>query len=140
LSLYIDTSALVAYYPPEPASARVQTILQASPDLTISELVHLELYAALMIKVRVNTLLPQDAQKVIALFEEHLSAGYYTVTTLTQQHYYKARKLVNHPTLAIKAPDALPLASVMLEKHDLLTLDAQLARNATQVNAKVVAV
>jgi hypothetical protein len=28
----------------------------------------------------------------------------------------------------------------MLEKHDLLTLDAQLARNATQVNAKVVAV
>lgn len=140
MSLYIDTSALVAYYVPDASSTRVQQILQANSSLIISELVHLEFYAALALRVRTNTLSLTDSQKVIALFEEHLEAGYDTLTPLTRQHYQQARMFVRQPTMVVKAPDALHLAIAVLGNHELFTLDTQLARNAAQANAKVVTV
>jgi uncharacterized protein len=138
LSLYIDTSALVAYYVPELSSSSVQQVLQAYADLFISELVRLEFYAALALRVRTNTLSGEDAEKVIALFEEHLEAGYYTLTPLIPEHYQQARLFIRQPSVMIKAPDALHLAVAVLGDHELFTLDEQLARNALTVNAKVV--
>jgi predicted nucleic acid-binding protein len=131
---------VVAYYLPEPSSIRVQQVLQGSSTLVISELVHLEFYAALALRVRTNTLSLTDSQKVTSLFEEHIKAGYYAMTPLTRQHYQQARAFVRQPTLAIKAPDTLHLAVALLGKHDLLTLDAQLIRNALQTSVKVTTV
>ena len=43
---YLDTSVVVAYYLPEPLSARAQAIYDVAADPAISDHVELELYSA----------------------------------------------------------------------------------------------
>lgn len=105
--IYLDTSALVAYYLPEQASNAVQAILQANPVPVISELVQLELYSALAIRVRTQTLSQEDARRVVTTFENHLRDGYYLKIPVTAEHFQKAREFVGTFTFALKGAGRL---------------------------------
>ena len=135
--IYLDTSALVAYYLPELASDAVQAILQANPVPVISELVHLVLYSALAIRVRTQTLAQGDARSVIGTFEKHLQDSYYLKVPVTPGHYQTARDFIGTLSSPLKGPDALHLSVAFAGSYILVTADEQLARNAKQFGVVV---
>lgn len=102
MSYYLDTSVLVAYYVPEALSSKVQTFLQNHPQPFISELTQLEFYSALAIRVRTMTLSLSDAQRVIALFEQHLDDGYYLKIEVNTPSFKKAESLLRVSTFPLK--------------------------------------
>jgi uncharacterized protein len=133
LSYYLDTSVLVAYYVPEALSNKVQTFLQKHPQPFISELTQLEFYSALAIRVRTMTLARNDAEKVIALFENHLKNGYYLQADVERTHFEKAREFITGFTVPIKAPDALHASICLLNNLVLVTSDIKLSQYAVQL-------
>ncbi len=137
MSYYLDTSVLVAYYVPEASSLKVQTFLQKHPRPFISELTQLEFYSALAIRVRTMTLLLGDAQRVIALFEQHLDDGYYLKIEVNTANFKKARDFITGFSVPIKAPDALHASSCLLNNHVLVTSDVKLAQYASQLGITV---
>lgn len=129
--LYLDTSVVVAYYLPEPLSHQAQRILQTQTRPTISELVEVEMFSALSLRVRTGSLSREDALKVSDLFVSHLRAGVYTRLHVRAGHYRRARELIGRFDLPLKAMDALHLAIASTEEVRLLTADQQLGRNAS---------
>lgn len=137
MSAYIDTSALAAYYMPEAITDEVQALLKANPIPTISELVHLELYSALAIRVRTDALPSEDAERIKILFEEHVRDGLYFKDALTPLHFEQARAWIGRFDLPLKGPDGLHLVLAVLGDKRLVTADQQLARNAERIGAAV---
>ena len=127
--IYLDTSALAAYYLPEKKSTQVQNYLQGR-IITISELTIIEFYSALSIRVRTNTILLSDARKIKSLFNTHLRNDYYKTKILSSKHFIKAGEYIAAFDTALKAPDALHLAIAEIEGLMLVTMDKQLANNA----------
>lgn len=131
--LYLDTSVVVAYYLPEPLSHQVQTILQTQTRSAISELVEVEMFSALSLRVRTGSLSREHALKVSSLFVSHLRGGLYTRLHVRAGHYRRARELIGRFDLPLKAMDALHLAIASTEGVRLLTADQQLGRNAASL-------
>lgn len=137
LPLYADTSALVAYYVPEEFSDQIQSILQAHPGPAICDLVELEIYSALSLKLRTGELERSAIVQIAALFLRHLETGLYKRISLHVDHYRVARGFISRFDLPLKAPDSLHLAICAIEGLRLLTLDEQLARNAAALGIEV---
>ncbi|MGD9894775.1 MAG: type II toxin-antitoxin system VapC family toxin [Dehalococcoidia bacterium] len=137
LPLYADTSALVPYYVPEEFSDLIQSILQAQPGPTISDVVELEFYSALSIKLRTGERNHSAMVQITALFHRHIEAGLFKRIALHAGHYRVAREFIGRFDLPLKAPDSLHLAICATEGLRLLTLDEQLARNATALGIEV---
>lgn len=132
-SVYLDSSVVVAYYVPEPKSERVQALYGDITTPTISELVELELIAALSLRVRIGDLDRVQAEQVVKLFSEHLEAGLYTRLHLHADHYRWAREVIARFDLPLKSPDAPHLAAAQRAELQLVTADRQLARNAASL-------
>lgn len=131
--IYIDTSALVPYYCPEPRSAAAQRFLARQTEPAISDLVEVELFSALARKVRAAELRRADAQRIQATFRAHLEGGLYTRLPVERRHFGIARDWLAalHPPLA--ALDALHLAIAAAQPCPIVTLDRALARAARTV-------
>ncbi|MEK8090793.1 type II toxin-antitoxin system VapC family toxin [Thermithiobacillus plumbiphilus] len=129
--IYLDTSALVPYYYPEPLSARVQQILQAQSQRVISEAVEVELHSALARKVREHALTPSGAQRIATLFLRHVEDGIFSRLSLRSAHYRLAREWIGRFDLPLRTLDALHLATAAFESLPLVTADEQLARSAS---------
>jgi predicted nucleic acid-binding protein len=128
---------VVAYYVPEPLSGRVQAIYTALVAPAISELVELELFAALSLRLRVGDLERAPAEQVARLFLRHVAGGWYTRIHLHAGHYRAARGLIARFDLPLKSPDALHLAVCAEAGLQLVTADQQLARNAQTLGVGV---
>ncbi len=128
--IYIDTSALVPYYCPEPLSAAAQKFLIRQVQPAISDLVEVELFSALARKVRAAQLRRADAQRIQATFRTHLDGGVYIRLSVESRHFAIARDWLAafHPPLA--ALDALHLAVAAAQPCPIVTVDATLARAA----------
>ncbi len=128
--IYIDTSALVPYYCPEPLSGAVQRFLTRQVQPAISDLVEVELFSALAKKVRATQLRRADVQRIQATFRAHLDGGVYTRLSVESRHFAIARDWLAafHPPLA--ALDALHLAVAAAQPCPIVTVDATLARAA----------
>jgi predicted nucleic acid-binding protein len=129
-AVYLDSSVVVAYYVPESKSGRIQALYRAHRTLTISELVELEVIAAVSLRVRIGDLERDSAMQVMSMFNEHLDAGLYARVLLQAGHFRWARDVISRLDLPLKSPDALHLAVAQREGLRLLTADRQLARNA----------
>ncbi len=134
---YLDTSVVVAYYLPEPLSTHAQAIYNAPHTLAISELVELEFFAALCLRLRIGHLERTQAERVASLFLSHLEGGWYTRIHLHAGHYLAARGFIARFDLPLKSPDALHLAVSAGERLPLVTADHQLARNAQSLGLEV---
>jgi predicted nucleic acid-binding protein len=135
--LYADTSALVAYYVPEELSEQVQATLQLHTGPTISDLVELEFFSALSLKLRIGELQRSGIDNAAALFLRHIEDGLYSRLHLHAGHFRLARDFIGRFDLPLKAPDSLHLAVCATEGLRLLTLDEQLARNAEALGIEV---
>lgn len=134
---YLDTSVVVAYYLPEALSTRAQAIYTAQAAPAISELVELEFFAALSLRLRTGDLERTQAERVASLFLSHLDGGWYTRIHLHAGHYVAARSFIARFDLPLKSPDALHLAVSASERLPLVTADRQLARNAESLGLEV---
>lgn len=128
--IYVDTSALVPYYCPEPLSARVQRYLARQGERAISDLVEVEFFSAIARKVRAEELRPMDATRIQNTFISHLEAGLYLRLPVERRHYALARDWLASLKPPLATQDALHVAVTAVQACPLVTLDAALARAA----------
>lgn len=128
---YLDTSLLVAYYCPEPLSARAQSELTLLDSPAISRLVEVEFYSAVALKIRTRTLDAGAANRIVSLFEVHLVGNYYRLVTLENCEYALAREWIGRFTTPLRTLDALHLACAFAHDRTLFTTDRGLAQSAS---------
>jgi len=130
LNRYIDTSVLIAYYLPEPLSARAERLLRSGGTPAISALVEVEFASVLGRKVRARELAVGAACSARERFREHLDNGLYQRLEIVAAHYEQARRWVEAFKRPLRTLDALHLAIAATANATLLTADIQLARAA----------
>ncbi len=133
---YIDTSVLVAYYCPESLTDAAGQALCRMGEPAISQLVELELYSAVGVKLRARELDDPTVSRILSLFQQHLAAGRYTSVVIGAMEYSMARDWIGHFSVPLRAPDALHMAAAFRNDLVLLTADADLARAAKHFGVK----
>ncbi len=127
MSRYIDTSVLVAYYLPEPLSARAERALLSGGTPAISPLVEIEFASVLARKVRARELAPTAARAALEQFRAHREEGLYRRLEIGDAHYEQARRWVEALRAPLRTIDAF--SRIMEEDHGpQLIADAQRSR------------
>ena len=127
MTLYLDTSLLVAAYTFEVATKRALAFLKNTGEsLAISEWVATEFSAALSIKIRTGDI--DDAYRVeaLALFEKSMADALEVVPVATT-HFRMAARFATKHRLGLRAADSLHLAIAEEQGATLCTLDKRLS-------------
>lgn len=141
MSYYLDTSALIALYCPEPWSGKTERILQNLEHLpVISELVEVEFCSALARKKQLQEISNKSAKAVLSEFFSHLDQRYYRRCLLNSRHFQQARDWLFQLKISLRTLDALHLAICHQEKLPFLTADKRLVRAARFFGIETVAV
>jgi len=133
--LYLDASALVKLYLPEPESDVLDAALRGQKNLIVSDLAITEIVSALSRRRREGSMTPLSCarlhQKILADIEE----GFYIRSFLiTEVHREAERLLLAIDNVALRAADALHLASASLSSaRAIVTYDTCLAEAAIKV-------
>ena len=138
MSAYVDTSVLGAYYCPEALSSAVEDALRRIEAPVISILSELEFCSLIAKKRRLKELNALQARRILDLFGNHVSEGFYRRMSLTGEHYLKARQLIGATQIPLHTLDALHLAAALAEELPLLTADKGLAAAAKRHRSKVI--
>lgn len=127
---YLDTSALAAYYCPEPLSDKAEERILSDEMPAISWLTRLELVSAVSRKVR-EGMAREDGQRIIRQFEQHLfKENLYRLLEIEQHHYTMAAGWIAQCGTALRTLDGLHLAASCTAHLTLLTADVKLAQAA----------
>lgn len=137
MSLYLDTSLLVAALTHEAETERMQAWLaaQAPEDLAISDWVTTEFSSALSIKLRTGQLNKTHRADALAMFTR-LSTDSFTVLTISPTQYRTAARFADQYTLGLRAGDALHLAVCADHGATLCTLDKRLSEAGPTLGVK----
>lgn len=138
MTIYIDTSVLVAYYCPEPLSEKVEVFLTAHIRPVISSLTDLELFSALSRKVREKGMDRKDAGRVAAKFVAHLNNHYYTYLSVEAHHFRLARDWIGMFKINLRSLDALHLALASSEGLAIVTTDQKLSKSAKTLSLNAI--
>jgi predicted nucleic acid-binding protein len=129
VTVYLDTSAVVAVVVDEARSAEVRAWMARSLEpMILSELAVLEFAAVVSRAVRTNRFDRSQAETALASFAM-LRAGCETLVH-DRSDFASAEQLVLDFSTKLAAPDALHLASAINVGARLLTLDERLAEMA----------
>ena len=124
MTVYIDTSVLVAYYCPENLSEKAEVFLTAHMQPAISALTELELFSAISRKVQGKGMNHKDPGRVTAKFISHLNGHYFTYLPVEAHHFLLARdwigtfkglSLVTADKSLMKSAKRLGLSTILLE-------------------------
>lgn len=126
--IYVDTSALAAYYCPEPLSAAAERALRVESERAVSWLAEVELAAAVARKVRTREMDFADARRIASLFQSHLEQRAYIRLGVSDIHFAKACEWLLNFAVALHSLDALHLAVAALNGCEILTADSALAK------------
>ncbi len=133
---YLDTSVLAAYYCPEALSGKVQKVVSTLGGPTISPLVELELHSALSLKVRARELDVTTAQRILAMFQVHLSDGRYAMVPIGAREYALSRQWLAGFNSPLRTLDALHMAAAFAGNLTLVSADKALIRCAAQFGVR----
>ena len=128
--IYVDTSALVPYYCPDPLSAAAESLLRAEDRPGVSDLVAVEFTSAVARKLREGDLRRDEAERIAARFRAHVAAGAYTLLPVEHHHYAVAQDWIGRFVSPLRTLDALHLALASDAGRALVTADRELARSA----------
>ena len=129
---YIDTSALLKWYLPEPGSAAFGVWIASQNEARISVLARVEVRATLARKQRNREISADEARRATDAFLADLDDGLFVLHRLDEPHWTEAEALLHSaPDLALRTPDALHLACARLEQARVFaTADLKLAAAA----------
>lgn len=139
--LFVDTSALVKFYYPEPDSDRIEQILLDAKGIYITSLSVVEMASALSKKVRAGELRREQESNLWNTFLDDLQTGQMELITLDDRHYMKASDLIRKfgSRHGIKTLDSLQLSAAHgLPNIKFLCLDRTLCRVASRMGIKLV--
>jgi uncharacterized protein len=135
--MYIDTSLLVPYYCPETLSGAADRVLRGDSQPAISDLVEVEFFSALAMKVRTRGMAAADARRVGEEFLGHVHGAMYARIAVQRRHYDVARGWLGRFATPLRALDALHLAVADAEGLRLATADRSLSRSARRLGLGV---
>lgn len=129
--IYLDTSAAVPLFVPEPASDRIAAWLEASADTLVSaDWILTEFASALAVKVRRGELNQKHAKAAWEDFDRFSQTGL-RLLPVARATFARAAQLVRQSRGGLRAGDAVHLATALeTEANGIATSDAQLERNA----------
>ena len=130
MTVYLDTSVLVAYYCPEPLNEKVEAFITAQMGPKISALTEVEMYSALSKKVREKLMDRKDASRVIAQLISHVDNQYFTYLPVEALHFRLARDWIGVFKFSLRTLDALHLAIASSEGLSIATTDESLVKSA----------
>jgi predicted nucleic acid-binding protein len=136
--IYLDTSAAIPLFVPEPASDAVDAWLEACDDTLISsDWILTEFASALSIKVRRGEIEQKQAQAAWMDFENFCQSGLRLIP-VSRQAFAQAAKLVHNIPSGLRSGDSLHL-SMALEAGaaGIATADNNLAKNAQSMGLAV---
>jgi len=136
--IYLDTSAAVPLFVPEPASAAVDAWLESCSDpLVSSDWIVTEFASALSLKVRRKELTTRQAATAWRGFGEFCQAGL-RLLPVSRKVFDEAAKLVRDETSGLRAGDSLHLAMALeAGAGGFATADDTLEKNARAKGLKV---
>ena len=135
---YVDTSAIVAYYCPEPLSEKAESFLTAHVRPAIGALTEVELFSALSRKIREGGMNRTDVSRIISKFLAHVDSLFYTRVSIELNHYRLARDWIGQFNTSLRSLDALHLAVTSSEGLTLITADEGLSKSAEILAVDVV--
>jgi predicted nucleic acid-binding protein len=129
LTLYLDTSLLVAALTNEAATERVQLWLgeQTADSLTISDWVVTEFSSALSLKLRAGHIKPEHRASALTQFHRLIHESL-SIIPIAASHFRSAASFVDQHELGLRAADALHLAIAADHGVSIRTLDQKLAK------------
>ena len=137
MTIYVDTSLLVAYYCPEPLNETAERHLRALDPPVLSRLTDVELHSALAEKVRREELTEGDAQRIEQLFRRHCEQELYPIVPVQEEEYRQAREWMARRSTAVRTLDALHLATADRRGVRVLTADTIMNRAGGQLEVPV---
>lgn len=137
MSTYLDTSALLAYYLPEPRSEAFNTLISAVASPTISNLVECEMVAVIGQKVRGGSYNRRDANRALGRFRSDVQRGAFRYIVVDNRLIQAAIALLESFGVALRTLDALHVTAVLEYRCGLVTGDARMAKAAERLGVTV---
>jgi predicted nucleic acid-binding protein len=137
LTLYLDTSVLVAALTNEVGTGRVQAWMtgQHAEDFAISEWVITEFSSAMSIKMRTAQIEASHRADALTAFT-NLTTDSFVVLAVTSEQFRTAARFASQHSLGLRAADALHLAVCADHGATLCTLDRRLGAAAQDLGVK----
>jgi predicted nucleic acid-binding protein len=130
--IYIDSSALVKLYVPEPESDELDAFLRGRDDLMISELCVTEVVSAASRRRREGTLSNEEVRRIAKAVLSDVQFGSFLRLDLSPAiHRYAERMLLGAEKTPLRTLDALHIAlAVSAGAENLITFDDRMAEAA----------
>ena len=128
--IYLDTSVLAPFYWTEALTEKVEALFVGEVELSISNLVEVELISSLSRRVRMGEIAQASAQAIVQRFREDIRQGLYRRVELNVEHFNQAQLWLGQFTTPLRTLDALHLAIVQIKGMRLVTADVKLAESA----------
>lgn len=136
--VYIDTSALVAYYCPEPNSDKIEKRMLNFKRLVISNLTEIELFSALSRKIREKRLSISDGNKIVRIFKNHTTDNLFRIIMLEPKHFNLAKNWILQFNSPLRTLDGLHLAIAAEEEIPIFSTDTGLQKASTMLGIEAI--
>jgi uncharacterized protein len=136
--IYVDSSALVKVYLPEPDSSRVDDLLRKRTDLIVSDLVLTEIVSAAARRMREGDLTREDVITVRQAILDDVRSERLRLLDLDSETHREAERLLVTLDAPLRAADSLHLTLALGSRcSTIMTFDAKLSEAARHVGMAV---